>query len=262
MSPISLHTLCLGWLLLLAIALAPESASAHIGLLYPPARGGPDSKNWDWKLHQFIGFEGFKYPCGGYPMGPVTELRAGQLIQARFWTRDMLKGKKNIKKIYNKKLPSKSMSQARHGGGMCEFSLSYDGGKNFRVIATYTKTCPDVAYDWPVRIPDNVPSCDKPGQCLLAWSWTSALVKQFYHNCADVRVQGVKNGRLPSKKIRLYNFGRHPYKTFPGDGTGKGKGKGKGNGKGKGKDEEEDKNLTGPGPNKREVIEASRKKSL
>lgn len=51
---------------------------------------------------------------------------------------------------------------------MCEFSLSYDGGKNFHVIATYSKTCPDAAYKWPVRIPDNVPSCNKPGNTLLS----------------------------------------------------------------------------------------------
>jgi hypothetical protein len=62
-------------------------------------------------------------------------------------------------------------------------------------------------------------------------------------------VKGVKNGRLPSKKIRLYDFGRHPRKTFPGDGTGTG-------------EKEEEKQKTGPGPNKREVTEASRKKSL
>ncbi|KAI8353895.1 hypothetical protein B0O80DRAFT_451762 [Mortierella sp. GBAus27b] len=99
-------------------------------------------------------------------------LSAGQLVPVRFWTSDM----RNIKS-----LPKKSIKQARHGGGMCQFSLSYDGGKSYHVIATYTKTCPDVAYEWPVRIPDNVPSCNKAGQCLFAWSWTAALVPQFYH---------------------------------------------------------------------------------
>lgn len=78
-------------------------------------------------------------------------------------------------------LPKKSIDEARHGGGLCEFSLSYDGGKSFHVIATYTKTCPDAAYEWPVRIPDNIRSCDDPGKCLFAWSWTAALIAQFYH---------------------------------------------------------------------------------
>ncbi|KAF9364810.1 hypothetical protein BGX34_000357 [Mortierella sp. NVP85] len=214
-------------------------------MLYPVPRGGFGTKQFNHKLHQFIGYEGFKYPCGGYPKGPVTELQAGQLIDVRFWTMAMVTEGHNMKKL----LP-KSKEQARHGGGMCEFSLSYDGGKNFYVIATYTKSCPDASYKWPVRIPDNVPSCDEPGQCLFAWSWTAALVPQFYHNCADVKVNGVKKGRLPSKKIRLYDFGRNPRKSFPGDGTGLGKGKKK------------KIQRAGPGPNKREVIEASRKKSL
>lgn len=60
------------------------------------------------------------------------------------------------------KLPKMNIDQARHGGGTCEFSLSYDGGKSFHVIATYTKTCPDAGYEWPVKIPKNAPSCHDP----------------------------------------------------------------------------------------------------
>lgn len=82
-------------------------------------------------------------------------MKAGQLIPVRFWTTELTK---------TDKLPAKKVSEARHGGGMCEFSLSNNGGKSFHVIATYTKTCPDVMYEWPVRIPDNVPSCNDPGK--------------------------------------------------------------------------------------------------
>ncbi|KAG0021854.1 hypothetical protein BGZ80_001562 [Entomortierella chlamydospora] len=201
-------------------------------MLYPPPRGGYGTKHFDWRIHEFIGYQGFKYPCGGYPQGPNTVMHAGQIIPVRFWTTDLRNANR---------LPSKSIDQARHGGGLCEFSLSYDGGKSFHVFARYSKTCPDVVYKWPVRIPDNVPSCNKPGQCLFAWSWTAALIPQFYHNCADVTIQGVKNGRLPKETIQLYDFGNHKTKTFPGDGNSR---------------------KAGPGPIKKEVIEATRRKTF
>ncbi|KAF9356202.1 hypothetical protein BGX26_005592 [Mortierella sp. AD094] len=202
-------------------------------MLYPPPRGGYGTRNFDWRIHEFIGYNGFKYPCGGYPKGPNTALKAGQVVPVRFWTTTLRNANH---------LPSKSIDQARHGGGMCEFSLSDDGGQSFHVIAKYTKTCPDVAYEWPVRIPDNVPSCNKPGQCLFAWSWTAALIPQYYHNCADVTIQGNKNGRLPRQTIQIYNFGNHKKGvTFPGDGNSR---------------------RAGPGPIKKEVEEATRRKSL
>jgi hypothetical protein len=61
-------------------------------------------------------------------------LKAGQIVPVRFWTPELKD---------TKTLPKNKMTQARHGGGMCEFSLSYDGGKTFHVIGSYTKTCPD-----------------------------------------------------------------------------------------------------------------------
>ncbi|KAF8945609.1 hypothetical protein BGZ47_002322 [Haplosporangium gracile] len=202
--------LCLG-LVILAL-LAPKQADAHMAMLYPTPRGGYGTKQFDGRIHVFVGYQGFKFPCGGYPKGPTTKLKAGQVVPVRFWTPEL----KNTDS-----LPKNKMSEARHGGGMCEFSLSYDGGKSFHVIGSYTKTCPDAFYEWPVRIPDNVPSCTQSGKCLFSWSWTANLVPQYYHNCADVSIQGVKNGKLPSKMMKMYDFKAKGVKTgvtFPGDG--------------------------------------------
>ncbi|CAO3567574.1 unnamed protein product [Mortierella alpina] len=204
-----------------------------MAMLYPAPRGGFGTRQFDWRIHTFVGYNGFKYPCGGYSMGPNTDIKAGQLIPVRFWTSEMRD---------SDRLPKKSIDEARHGGGMCEFSLSYDGGKTFHVIATYTKTCPDAAYEWPVRIPDNIRSCDDPGKCLFAWSWTAALIPQFYHNCADVTIHGSQNGKIPQKTIQLYDFEGHKQKvTFPGDGSS---------------------HHRGPGPMAREVKTASDRKTI
>ncbi|KAG0360552.1 hypothetical protein BG005_010469 [Podila minutissima] len=185
-----------------------------MAMLYPPPRGGVGTSRFDWRIHQFVGFKGYKFPCGGFGLGPNTDLEAGQVVNVRFWSSAM-----SDKKDPGK-LPPKNIEQARHGGGMCEFSLSYDGGKSFHVIGTYTKTCPDAAYKWPIKIPDNVPSCNDPGKCLFSWSWTANLMAQFYHNCADVTIKGKNGGQLPKKTIQIYDFkGYKQDVTFDGDGN-------------------------------------------
>ncbi|KAF9895620.1 hypothetical protein BX616_009220, partial [Lobosporangium transversale] len=109
-----------------------------------------------------------RFPCGGFAPGPVTELKAGQVIPVRFLASSM--SKKDIKTQPKPTNSKRGFKQARHGGGTCEFSLSYDNGKTFHLIGRYTKSCPDAYYEWPVKIPNNVPSCNKKGQCLFVWS--------------------------------------------------------------------------------------------
>lgn len=47
-----------------------------MAMLYPPPRGGYGTKEFDWRIHEFIGYKGFKYPCGGYSKGPNTSKSA------------------------------------------------------------------------------------------------------------------------------------------------------------------------------------------
>ncbi|KAF8933832.1 hypothetical protein BGZ58_006088 [Dissophora ornata] len=156
----------------------------------PPAQAGPWSNNPSNAVHAWIGYKGKTFPCGGYKKGPVTTYSAGQVIPVRFWNFEITN--------YKKFPPPKGLSQSRHGGGACEFSLSYDGGKTWKVIGQYTKTCPDIYYEWPVLIPSNVPSCTDSTKCLFAFSWTAYSTDQFYHHCANVLIKGVKNGKLPT----------------------------------------------------------------
>ncbi|KAF9332094.1 hypothetical protein BG006_005042 [Podila minutissima] len=168
----------------------------------PPAQGGPWSKNPTDQVHAWIGFKGKKFPCGGYQPGPVTTYKAGQVIPVRFWNF-------NIKNP-NKFPPPGGLSQGRHGGGACEFSLSMDGGKSWKVIGQYTKTCPDIYYEWPVLIPKNVPSCTDSNKCLFAWSWTAFTTNQYYHSCANVIINGVADGKLPPLDMTVVDVKGYP----------------------------------------------------
>ncbi|KAF9426752.1 hypothetical protein BGZ94_006063 [Podila epigama] len=214
-------------------------ASAHMALLYPPPRGGYGTPQYNGRIHTFIGYKDSKwtmrFPCGGYaPSGrKPTALRAGQTVNVRFYASGMKASDiANQPKLVPK---NKQFSQARHGGGTCEFSLSYDGGKTFRLIGRYTRTCPDAYYQWPVKIPANVPSCNSKNKCLFVWSWTANQLPQYYHNCADVTIAGVKNGKLPSKSIAIVDFaGYKRGVTANGDG---------------------EKHRASTGPNKKEVTD-------
>ena len=63
--------------------------------------------------------------------------------------------------------PNNSLSgSATHGGGSCQFSLSYDGGSTWAVIHSIIGGCPlNSAYTF--SVPNNIPS----GNALFAWTW-------------------------------------------------------------------------------------------
>ncbi|KAF9583773.1 hypothetical protein BGW38_008585 [Lunasporangiospora selenospora] len=175
---------------MLVASLSILSASAHIGISFPRAQAGPWTKDLTNTVHAWIGFKGKKFPCGGYKKGPVNTLRAGEVVNVRFWNFGV--------RDYDRFPPRSGISQGRHGGGACEFSLSYDGGKTWKVIGQYTKSCPDIYYQWPVLIPKNVPPCTDSDQCLFSMSWVAYLTNQFYHHCANIVIEGGDpKGKLP-----------------------------------------------------------------
>ncbi|KAF9434024.1 hypothetical protein BGZ76_008669 [Entomortierella beljakovae] len=166
-----------------------SSTSAHLAISNPPAQAGPWTDDLTNEVHAWIGYHGKKFPCGGYKKGPVTTYNAGDIIPVRFWNFNI--------KDYKSFPPPKNTRQSRHGGGACEFSLSYDAGKTWKVIGQYTKSCPDVNFEWPVQIPKNVPSCTDSDKCLFSMSWTAYATNQFYHHCANININGDENGKLP-----------------------------------------------------------------
>lgn len=93
---------------------------AHMKMSYPPPRGEPENPlagSADYDLSSPLPSISM---CKGKPPGqPTATFRAGETINVRF---------KGV---------------ARHGGGMCQFALSYDGDRTFVVIATVNGACPN-----------------------------------------------------------------------------------------------------------------------
>ncbi|KAG0324553.1 hypothetical protein BGZ99_001688 [Dissophora globulifera] len=158
---------------------------------------------------------GKTFPCGGYPPDKkvVQSFNAGQIINVQFGNAQY--GSPNQPAL------TATSNQARHAGGLCEFSLSYDQGKTFGVFARYHGSCPDMFYDWPVKLPENLPSCES---CILGWSWINAAATQaeYYMSCADIKIVG-KSGastlpdQLAKTPLQKANMPGLPYYHAPGD---------------------------------------------
>ncbi|KAI8054428.1 hypothetical protein BDF22DRAFT_775194 [Syncephalis plumigaleata] len=89
--------------------------------------------------------------------------------------------------------------EAKHNGGHCQFSLSYDGGKTFVVIK-------DVLNN----------------NAIFAWSWINATgVREYYMNCADIAIEGVSDGKVTGPKMLVANILGGPTVPEWGSGTDK-----------------------------------------
>ncbi|KAJ2720423.1 hypothetical protein GGI07_004610 [Coemansia sp. Benny D115] len=109
---------------------------------------------------------------------------------------------------------------AVHGGGHCQFALSYDGGKTFVVIHDELKYCftggpsssnSGTQLEYSIKLPANLPSSDR---VVFAWAWNNAIGnREFYMNCADVSIQGGSGlGSYSGPEMLVANYGPNsPY---------------------------------------------------
>ncbi|KAJ2082032.1 hypothetical protein H4R24_001891 [Coemansia sp. RSA 988] len=102
---------------------------------------------------------------------------------------------------------------AVHGGGHCQFALSYDGGKTFVVIHDELKYCfvggpsssnTATQLSYSIPLPADLPSGDK---VVFAWAWNNAIGnREFYMNCADVAIKG-SGSSFSGPEMLVANYG-------------------------------------------------------
>ncbi|KAJ2779970.1 hypothetical protein H4R18_003716 [Coemansia javaensis] len=101
---------------------------------------------------------------------------------------------------------------APHGGGHCQFSLSYDGGKTFVVVHEILETClaggsSDSGYQYSFALPPGVPASPT---AVFSWTWVNAIgSREFYMNCADVAISGTSQS-YTGKEMTILNYPGHP----------------------------------------------------
>ncbi|KAF9354212.1 hypothetical protein BGX26_007964 [Mortierella sp. AD094] len=179
------------------VCLSAMTAQAHVGLKtpcgrYQPAAGcpaPPPGQSIDYNINAPIGtHDAIASPIckNTVPYTTRTTYKAGATINTEYSV------------------------GASHGGGHCQWALSYDNGKTWVVLKTLIRDClkgvtSGQAYSVPVQIPKNAPS----GKATFQWIWNNAIGnRELYSNCADIEIIGGTDGGSISGVAPLYaNYG-------------------------------------------------------
>ncbi|KAG0245338.1 hypothetical protein BGX31_007536 [Mortierella sp. GBA43] len=202
----SFTTIAMGVLSLIALA---SVCQAHVGLSSPCARNSPvttcpnpPNGQRDFELNSPIGTFGSKdkpFCRTTNVMNQRTVVRAGQ----------------NIDTSYRVGAP--------HGGGHCQWALSYDGGQTWAVVHTLIRSCLQGVqggqpYSVSVPIPKNAPN----GKATFMWLWNNAIGnRELYSNCADIEIRGGSNAKtFKALPLVVANYGpdSHSIPEFPNPG--------------------------------------------
>ncbi|KAJ1926749.1 hypothetical protein IWQ60_003518 [Tieghemiomyces parasiticus] len=181
--------------LLVTALLSATSVSAHMAMISPCPRYSSHASCPSPPAGQSVDYS-IKSPIGtkdqiGQPLckfqtpydRPVATYEAGSSIPVEFMT-----------------------GGASHGGGHCQFSLSYDGGSTFVVLHSVLNHCFGSGLQFSVPIPSNAPSSDR---VVFSWSWVNAVGnREFYQNCADIAITGGDpHGELTGPQMVVANYG-------------------------------------------------------
>ncbi|SCV68342.1 BQ2448_463 [Microbotryum intermedium] len=147
---------------------------AHIEMVHPyPINSKYDPQtleaNKDYTMTAPLFANGANFPCKGYNTASAySNLNSvDTLVSGTSYTVELA-------------------GTAVHGGGSCQFSVSYDQGKTFAVIASIIGGCP-IGLKFTIPIP-NLPSAKK---ATFAWTWFNLIGnREEYQNCAIVDIQG------------------------------------------------------------------------
>ncbi|KAF9434940.1 hypothetical protein BGZ76_007159 [Entomortierella beljakovae] len=189
------------------ISMTAMTAQAHVGLSYPcgryqPAAGCPKppaGQSIDYDINTPVGTHDSKnFPLCKHtvPYTDRTVFNAGQTINTAYSV------------------------GASHGGGHCQYALSYDDGKTWVVIKTVIRECLQGVtngqqYHVPVKIPSDAPS----GKATFMWLWNNAIGnRELYSNCADIEIKGKEGGQITGVEPLIANYGSDSFYIgeFPG----------------------------------------------
>ena len=176
---------------LYVITILSSFVNAHIFMQSPPSRRNKyseyyvDNRLVDYNIMAPLNIPGYSFPCKGYPKGPATA------------------------DFYSNNIVVKLEGTAVHGGGHCQFGISYDN-TNFVVLKTVIRTCLIEGMTYNVPLPSNMPS----GKVTFFWTWVNAIGnREYYMECADVNIhngQSYSNGPIVGKELIVLNLPGYP----------------------------------------------------
>ncbi|RKP13671.1 hypothetical protein BJ684DRAFT_4748, partial [Piptocephalis cylindrospora] len=161
------------------------SVLAHMNIINPIPRGHVSLPGIPFnEIDYSITSPGNDICQGKHARAPVQTIKAGEVLQVEI------------------------EGVTTHDGGYFQFSLTYDH-KNWIVINT-TDSSPlrDSNRIFPVTIPIDAPASS---HAVFHWSWINATGnREYYTNCADVKIEGSSQGTLTGKDLLIVNILGHP----------------------------------------------------
>eukprot|EP00835_Amoeboradix_gromovi_P006683 NODE_843_length_3758_cov_0.336977.p1 type:complete len:384 gc:universal NODE_843_length_3758_cov_0.336977:1734-583(-) len=154
---------------------------AHMKMSFPPPRGSVEAgftgNDIDYNMASPI--DAAQYPCKQVQVSPKKlPITAGSTITAQL------------------------AGGAPHGGGICQFALSYDS-KTWISIKDVEGPCMIDSLTYPVTIPSKVPN----GDAVFMWSWINRLGnREYYTNCADIVISGSTGNSFTGPKLLVTNI--------------------------------------------------------
>lgn len=181
----SLYIICLHLFMLFDVSLA------HISMSFPPSRRNQLSEyyrnsglvNYNLRSPLNVQPDFFSFPCKGFPKGPSVTTYESNTIAIT------LEG------------------TAVHGGGHCQFGVSYDD-KKFVVLKTVVGNCllDRMSYSF------DIPKDAKGGDVTVFWTWINRIGnREYYMECADVTMNTNGNTtNISGKELLIVNLPGYP----------------------------------------------------
>lgn len=169
-----------------------NGCNAHISMSFPISRKNKLSEhyrnindiNYNIRSPLYTDTDKFTFPCKGFPVGPSTT-------------------------IYNSNSITVTLEgTAIHGGGHCQFGISYDN-KNFLVLKTVLNSCLLDSMSYKFDLPNNAPG----GNLTVFWTWINRIGnREYYMECADVTVNNGNFGNsvVKGKELVIANILNYP----------------------------------------------------
>ncbi|KAI9188296.1 hypothetical protein H9P43_002687 [Blastocladiella emersonii ATCC 22665] len=171
--------------LLVLLACLAAVSHGHMEMKAPPPRRSKFNKfvpesQIDYDLNSPLApHTVHPFPCRGSPAGQsVATLTPGRSV------------------------PVELYGTAIHGGGHCQFALSYDE-KTWVVLQTVLNDCMLSGLNFDVPLPATTPG----GKAVFGWFWVNKEGnREMYANCADVTINGPASGTLRGPKVTTANI--------------------------------------------------------
>jgi hypothetical protein len=176
---------------ILSLLFLINTCIAHISMSFPPSRRNQLSKyyvdsglvNYNLRSPLMVADDFFVFPCKGFPKGP------------------------SVATFNDNKLSITLEGVAVHGGGHCQFGISYDD-KTFIVLQTVIGNCLLDTKSYSFDLPPDA----KGGDITIFWTWINRIGnREYYMECADITVNtNGNNKQIAGKELLIVNLPGYP----------------------------------------------------